>query len=397
MPRPQLRGVSIELTERCNNACIHCSINQAEDDLALKAIEMNTNFIKQILDEIIKFGCLDIRFTGGEPLLRKDFSELYTYARNLGMRVHISTNARLVSQELAELFAYIPPKSPIDISVYGMHAKTYDATTKMNGAFDEFSRGLDYLKQYKIPFQLKFLVVPQTKHEITEYNSFTQALGISNSLHRYINNFELRGRHDNPIKDRIIQHLRWSTEELLNLRVKDPEVYFSDMRTFAGSKFMGPIGNQLFNCGGKTLHIDAYGNAQFCLLLRHPDTIYPLDSAIHQRNHPDTTLSPLQFVFYKFLPKIQKMTAKNPDYLRRCAICFLKGLCEQCPGKSWTENRSLDTPVEYLCNLAHAEAVFVGLLKEGEKSWELSKEIWQKRLRKFVSSPKTVPGLKDES
>ena len=72
------------------------------------------------------------------------------------------------------------------------------------------------------------------------------------------------------------------------------------------------------------------------------------------------------------------MKATNPDYLRRCAVCFLKGLCEQCPAKSWTEHGTLDTPVEYLCSVAHAQAVFLGRLKKGEKSWEIYD--WQRRM-----------------
>ena len=61
----------------------------------------------------------------------------------------------------------------------------------------------------------------------------------------------------------------------------------------------------------------------------------------------------------------------NPEYLARCARCFLMGLCEQCPGKSWAEHGTLDTPVEYLCRVAHAQARYLGLLAEGERAWEV--------------------------
>jgi len=61
---------------------------------------------------------------------------------------------------------------------------------------------------------------------------------------------------------------------------------------------------------------------------------------------------------------------------------FLKGLCEQCPGKSWEEHGTLDTPVEYLCQVAHAQARFLGLLVEGEQAWQI--EDWQARAQKLV-------------
>jgi sulfatase maturation enzyme AslB (radical SAM superfamily) len=58
------------------------------------------------------------------------------------------------------------------------------------------------------------------------------------------------------------------------------------------------------------------------------------------------------------------MRARNPEYLRRCARCFLKGFCEQCPAKSWSEHGNLDTPVEYLCEVAHAQARYMGWLAD---------------------------------
>jgi hypothetical protein len=63
------------------------------------------------------------------------------------------------------------------------------------------------------------------------------------------------------------------------------------------------------------------------------------------------------------------MRSSNPAYLDRCGRCFLKGLCEQCPAKSWAEYGILDTPVEYFCGVAHAQAIAAGLLEPGEKSW----------------------------
>jgi sulfatase maturation enzyme AslB (radical SAM superfamily) len=65
------------------------------------------------------------------------------------------------------------------------------------------------------------------------------------------------------------------------------------------------------------------------------------------------------------------MKATNPLYLERCARCFLRGFCEQCPAKSWSEHGTLDTPVEYFCRVAHAQARFLGLVMENERAWDV--------------------------
>ena len=74
-----------------------------------------------------------------------------------------------------------------------------------------------------------------------------------------------------------------------------------------------------------------------------------------------------------------------PYYLKRCAVCFLKGLCEQCPAKSWMENGSLDTPVEYLCRIAHAQARHLGILEENENAWNVHN--WKNRVKSLSQRP----------
>ena len=71
------------------------------------------------------------------------------------------------------------------------------------------------------------------------------------------------------------------------------------------------------------------------------------------------------------MPRLKEMHASDPLYLERCARCFLRGMCEQCPAKSWSEHGTLDKPVEYLCRVAHAQARFLGLIRAQERAWEV--------------------------
>jgi hypothetical protein len=82
-----------------------------------------------------------------------------------------------------------------------------------------------------------------------------------------------------------------------------------------------------------------------------------------------------------FLFRLREKKATDREYLVRCALCFLEGLCEQCPAKSWIEHGTLDTPANYFCEIAHAQARTLGLLKEGEKAWEIID--WKERIKNF--------------
>jgi len=384
--RPLLGQLDIELTERCNNACIHCLINRLEHDSEARAREMDTAFVKDVLRQAADLGCLTVRFTGGEPLLRDDFEELYLFARRLGLRVILFTNARRITPELAQLLARIPPGRVVEVTVYGMHAASYDVAAASRGAFVEFWRGVELLREYNIPFIVKQSVLPPNRGEIAEFEAFAATLPRMEKMPGYAMNFDLRARRDNPAKNRFIQTLRLTPDETVAMLARDPN-YRKGMSEFCG-KFMGPPGDKLFNCGaGHGACVDAYGNAQMCMGLRDPATVYDLRGdgvgagLAPALGRPQGT--PLQYALTEFFPRLRETRATNPDYLNRCARCFLKGLCEQCPAKSWQEHGTLDTPVEYLCEVAHAQARYLGLLGANERAWEV--EAWRKRIKNLAA------------
>jgi radical SAM protein with 4Fe4S-binding SPASM domain len=155
---------------------------------------------------------------------------------------------------------------------------------------------------------------------------------------------------------------------------RSKKTYINEMKMFC-SAFTKPPGDTLFSCGaGKGGGcVDAYGYFQLCMMLRHPTTVYDLKNGS------------LKYAMTKFFPEVREMKAANSLYLARCARCFLKGLCEQCPAKSWMENGTLDTPVAYLCEIAHVQARYLGLLEQSESAWEITD--WEKRIREFSDKP----------
>jgi len=367
--KPLLGHLDIELTERCNNDCMHCCINLPMDDGHARESEMTTDAVKGILTDAAALGCLSVRYTGGEPLLREDFEELYLFARRQGIKVLLFTNARLVTPELANLFGRVPPGELVEVTVYGLKPESYEAVSRAPGSYAEFRRGVDLLRDRRVPFIVKGALLPPNRDEMDEFESWAATIPAMDRPPSYSMFFDLRGRRDSPAKNRQIAGLRVSPEEGVAVITRRRPEYVKEMRQFC-SKFMGPAGDRLFACGaGHGTCVDAYGRAQMCMMLRHPDTTYDLKAGS------------LQDALTNFFPRLRDMRATNPDYLGRCARCFLKGLCEQCPAKSWAEHGTLDTPVEYLCGVAHAQALDLGLLRDGEQAWEVSD--WRARVKAF--------------
>jgi radical SAM protein with 4Fe4S-binding SPASM domain len=368
---PTLSHVDMELTERCNNNCIHCYINLPANDAAQRR-EITTEEVKRALIESADLGALSVRFTGGEPLLRDDFQEIYIFARRLGMRVLLFTNACLITPEIADLFARIPPRKKIEVTVYGMTRESYESVSRVKGSYDQFKCGLDLLQERKIPFVVKGAFLPSSRGERELFERWASTLPAMDKPLIYSMFFDLRGRRDSIAKNETIKRLRLSPDECLSVLSRDRDTYLDDMKQFC-SKFMKICGDKLFSCGaGQEICVDAYGQVQPCMMLRHPDLAY------------DLRKGSIKDALAWFSLRIKEMKANNPDYLARCARCFLKGLCEQCPAKSWMEHGDLDTPVDYFCQVAHAFALDLGLLEKGEKAWEV--ENWVERVRSFTES-----------
>jgi len=378
LKRGLLSKLDVELTERCNNNCIHCYINLPPDDPVAKGRELSTEETKDIIKQAADLGCLSMLFTGGESLLREDFEEIYVYTRKNGIKVFIFTNATLIDTKMIDLFKRIPLLGKIEITVYGMKKKSYEAVSRVPGSYEAAWRGINLLLENKIPFLVKSVVLPPTKDEIPEFNAWAATIPGMDDPANSTMYLDLRANHDSEIKNRQIKGLRLSSEEFLDFNLHLADDYLADLVDFC-SRCGGAQGDSLFPCDAAKHNkgcVDAYGRLKPCIGLSNPETAYDLKKGT------------LKDAITNFFPKVREMKAKNPEYLARCARCYLRGICEQCPGKAWAEYGTMDTPIQYLCDIVHLQARRAGLLNEGEMSWEV--EDWEERLKKFkAESPNT--------
>lgn len=371
--QPLLRWLDVELTERCNNNCVHCSINQPAGDAGVRSREMSADSIKQVLHQAAALGCLTVRFTGGEPLLREDFADLYQAARRLGLKVRLFTNATLLTHKLAALLARIPPLEKIEISLYGTSRASYEAVTRTPDSYDAAQRGIGLLLENKVSFVVKTIIHPANENELPGFRSWASSILGKDQPFQATAFFNLRARRDSEDKNRSIRALRPSPERALKILTTDESSYILEMKSQCRRQ-RGDFGKGIFRCGAglESATLDAYGILQPCLLLRHPEAVYDLNAGS------------LRDALSDFFPSLRRRLPQDPRYLERCAQCFLSWMCEQCPAKSWLEHGTLDAPVDYWCDLARAQAEHLGLIEKGEKPWDVKDS--EKRLGKFIES-----------
>lgn len=362
--KSKLPHLDFELTERCNNNCIHCCINKSEFDDKCISAELSTEQVKAVLTQAVQLGCLQVRFTGGEPLLRPDFEEIYKFSYQNGMKVIVFTNGRLINEALLSLFIKMPPEL-LEITVYGMKKSTYDRFTRTSGAFQEFRNGITLLERYHIPYIIKSVYHPILIKDIPLINQWAHNIPIMNGKPPIYSIFyDLRSRNDSTQKNQSIRAQRISPSEAYKFLSSNPN-YKEEIAEFA-RKFIGPSGDRLFNCGaGKSLCVDPYGYIQPCMGIRSLSFDYKLGFSLSDA--------------LQLFSNLQMMEIQNHQYLEKCSKCFLLGFCEQCPAKSFDESGTFDTPVDYFCEIAHYFARQFGWLKPNEYGWEVVD--WQKRIQ----------------
>lgn len=90
---------NLEVTARCNLSCRHCYINLLAADREAQAKELTVPQIMAIARQAVDMGAVWCLVTGGEPLLRADFAEIYMGLKRLGLLVSVFTNATLLNDD----------------------------------------------------------------------------------------------------------------------------------------------------------------------------------------------------------------------------------------------------------------------------------------------------------
>lgn len=87
------------MSRRCNLHCMHCYIKSEDKDYSG---ELTTEEAKEFIDDLAEHDIPVLLFSGGEPLLRKDFYELAKYVTDSGIRAVVSTNGTLITKDAAK-------------------------------------------------------------------------------------------------------------------------------------------------------------------------------------------------------------------------------------------------------------------------------------------------------
>ncbi|MGB2867329.1 MAG: radical SAM protein [Bacteroidota bacterium] len=161
--------VILYVTEGCNMQCTMCSYRDPlPNELALAEIET-------LATDLVSHGLRHIVYSGGEPLLRRDFDRICAAFHALGVRQSLLTNGLLLEKraDLAGCF------EEIIVSLDGPTAKVHDTIRRTN-AFGQILRGISRVRQTAHPPTMSIRTVVQKANyrHLPEMVHFARSLGV---------------------------------------------------------------------------------------------------------------------------------------------------------------------------------------------------------------------------
>jgi radical SAM protein with 4Fe4S-binding SPASM domain len=335
----------LELTARCNNDCRHCYINLPANDKAAQSKELSLAEIGDIADQAVDLGAMWCLLTGGEPLLRQDFAEIYMLMKRKGLLVSVFTNATLVRPEHIALFKQFPPRD-IEVTIYGASKETYECVTRRPGSYAAFVRGLDTLFDAGVRVRLKAMALRSNLEDMEAIAAF----GRLRTKDYYRFDPQLHLRYDgNPLRNAEIRQERLTPEEIVRLELADEKRFGAlekDKDTLISEEFTHRGCDHLFHCGAGngSFNVGYDGTFRLCPDLWAPGTTVNLRQ------------TSLREAWETLIPRVRDLRSQDAEYLNTCVKCPINNLCMHCAARAYLETGLMDGATPYFCAVAHARA-----------------------------------------
>lgn len=335
----------IEITARCNNNCRHCYINLPANDQVARSKELTLREIESIADQATSLGAFWVLLSGGEPLLRKDFADIYMSLKRKGLLVSVFTNACLINSDHVSLFRKYPPRD-IEVTVYGVTPDTYERVTRRPGSFKAFMKGLNLLTESGVRVRLKAMAIRSNFRELPEIAAFCRSR--TKDYFRFDPQLHLRYDADDR-RNMDIRSERLSPDEIVELEKADNE-RFSALQNGCDKLILDDLAHvncdHLFHCGAgnESFSVSYEGQFRLCSSLWAPQTLYDLRKG---------TISD---AWNRHVPEVRNLRSRRQEFLEGCRRCPIVNLCLWCPAHSYLETGQMDSLVDYFCKVAHSRA-----------------------------------------
>jgi radical SAM protein with 4Fe4S-binding SPASM domain len=170
-------------TYTCNLRCKHCY-----EDAGEKRPELSTGEAFEVLDTLSKtagIGLPALSFSGGEPLMRKDFFEVAAYAKKKIPYLSIATNATLLTKDNAKRVKDIGIDY-VEISLDGASREVHEGFRRVPGCFEKTMKGIHNSIEAGLDTCIATTIQKENLGEVEKIVNTAEELGIRFMHFNYI-------------------------------------------------------------------------------------------------------------------------------------------------------------------------------------------------------------------
>ena len=334
-------SATFELTARCNFNCKMCYVHR-QDSALCKSQEKSAEWWIDLGKKAVEQGVVFLLLTGGEPLLRDDFPQIYTELAKLGFIISINTNGYLITDEILELFKKNPP-TRLNISLYGASDKTYENVTG-TPAFSRVIENVKKLKEMDIDIRFNGSFTSLNACDAEEILNISRDLNVHIKGTQYMFPQVLVGGKpgENPC--------RLSPEEAAQKRVEwlrliyTPEEYKKRLEAMVKGVDAFALscdeecgeGKVKCRAGKSSTWINYRGEMCFCGVAGHP---FSID----------------EYGFKGAWEKVKELSSsiRTPA---KCERCKYRNICCVCAAACYTETGDFSTVPQYVCHMTESIA-----------------------------------------
>ena len=169
----ELPHLRINIFGNCNIRCIYCPPWGENGYTIAKDVDAET--LKGMLKTLANEGFKVVKFTGGEPTLRKDIFDLIRLASELFSDVRVITNGWNLIKIAPEL--KLSGVTVLEVSLDAVEEKTFNKMTQTTDLFKNVISGLWKCKELEIPILINMVVTKANINQILPMVEFGEKFG----------------------------------------------------------------------------------------------------------------------------------------------------------------------------------------------------------------------------
>lgn len=322
---------SFELTSRCPLSCRMCYIHREENDCEAIQREKSTDWWLTLAEQAQKAGMLMLLLTGGEPLLRKDFEEIYLGAKKLGLLVSVNTNGMLIDDDKIKFFADNPPQK-LNISLYGASEETYRELCGNGKAYEKVFSAVRKLCKAGVNVKINFTITQYNSHDAKKIYDFAKELGIPVQAVSYMFPPVRAGGEAERMPPEEAARVHFECM-LLDVGKEKLKKHFEAKANIRRDVDFDDSGGELIPCraGRSTFWVTWDGKMSPCGMMTTP--MFEISS-------------------FSDAWECIKEARENIFLPPKCKTCDLRNYCDMCAAVTLAETNDFGTVPEYLCRKA---------------------------------------------